>query len=98
MARRLPKFLTIQNSAEFFSLPPHPLPAVQALDISGCGDIHPKSRHTFPNVENLWLSRCDKNFVYYWGNLRVFPSVKRIYLSAHPGYMFFDNEMMRQIE
>jgi len=38
----------------------------------------------FINAETIFLSRCDKNFVFYWLNKNIFPKVKNIYLFSHP--------------
>lgn len=39
---------------------------------------------TFPNVETLFLDKCEKNFVYYNVNTHYFPNVKTIYCNSHP--------------
>ena len=57
------------------------------LEIRNCGDIHPFNHkpNIFSNVKTLFVKEnVDKNFVYYWLNNNTFPSVKNIYLMAHP--------------
>lgn len=51
--------------------------------IKDMGDIH-----YFPGVkvesEEIIITHCDKNFVYYWLDRNVFPNAKKIYLNSHP--------------
>jgi hypothetical protein len=54
------------------------------LTVNYCGDIHPYDGPKFPDVEILVMNGCDKNFVYYWLNKRIFPNVKEIWLNSHP--------------
>lgn len=49
-----------------------------------CGDIHPRSQLSFPQVTSVCLYRCDKNFVYYWLHGGIFPNLVHIDLLSHP--------------
>lgn len=51
------------------------------IAISKMGDLHPFSPSPqFPNCKRLFITCCDKNFVYYWMNPQTFPAVEEIYL------------------
>jgi len=55
------------------------------VNLENCGDIHPfKDGPVFKRAHTLYINRCDKNFVYYWIEEKVFPSAKVIYLNSHP--------------
>ena len=38
----------------------------------------------FKKAETIFMTECDKNFVYYWLDKRTFPNVQRIFLNSHP--------------
>jgi len=48
------------------------------------GDIHPFPGIMFPLAENIFIDKCDKNFVYYWADKYTFPSARNLYLRARP--------------
>lgn len=54
------------------------------VEISGMGDIHPFKNGPIFDSETVYLTSCDKNFIYYWMNTRNFPKVKTLYLFSHP--------------
>lgn len=65
------------------------------IHIQGFGDISPQLfrshdglgtyKHT-PRflAKNVFVSQCDKNFVFYWMNQRIFPQLENLYLASHP--------------
>ena len=49
------------------------------------GDLHPfRPAPVFRSARTLFLTNCDKNFVYYWLRRDVFPAVRDVYLDSHP--------------
>jgi hypothetical protein len=57
----------------------------KTIHITNMGDLHPYvDGVSFPNTVTIFLTHCDKNFVYYWLNKTTFPNVKTIYLRCHP--------------
>ena len=38
----------------------------------------------FPNTKTLILNNCEKNFVYYNLNSRIFPNLEKVYSDSHP--------------
>ncbi len=50
------------------------------------GDISPFSPIPIIKSENIFMDRCDKNFVFYWllQQEKVFPDIKFLYLNSHP--------------
>lgn len=54
------------------------------IDIKKCGDIHAQVRPCFIGTQTVFLSDCNKNFVFYWLDRITFPNIKTIYLSNHP--------------
>ena len=52
--------------------------------LSNFGDIHPYANPIFQKCEELFLDRCDKNFVGYWLKQKTFPNLKKIFVGSHP--------------
>ena len=51
---------------------------IEYLNIDSCGDIQPflfYDSDTFRNVHTLYVSKCDKNFVFYWCDVIKFPNL-----------------------
>lgn len=59
-----------------------------------CGyDIHPFDPSPTFKTKNLFLHRCDKNFLYYWLNNETFQGVENIFLYySHPCERIVINE------
>lgn len=57
------------------------------IHISHCIDIHPNELPVSPifyRAKKVFITDCDKNFVYYWLHRSLFPSCKEFYLTSHP--------------
>ena len=39
----------------------------------------------FPNVDTLFLDKCNKHFVFYNLHQHIFPNLKILYINSHPG-------------
>ena len=48
------------------------------------GDIHPFRNGPVFNCENLFIHRCNENFVGYWLKNTTFPFVKTVFIGSHP--------------
>ena len=56
----------------------------QCVAIRGCGDIHPfHDAPIFTGANIVFITGCDKNFVYYWLTSRTFPNAQIVYLNSH---------------
>lgn len=76
--------LVINGSQQWHILKGKTIPD-KVVEINQCGDIHPYPESPiFINAEIVFLMNCDKNFIYYWLNVYVFPCVKKIYMSSNP--------------
>jgi hypothetical protein len=55
--------------------------------LTNFGDIHPFRAPLVNPIfkcKNLFLNKCDKNFVYYWLDKKYFPNLVNVYLGSHP--------------
>jgi hypothetical protein len=50
------------------------------IALSDFGDMHPMKIDSCENVRGLIVARCDKNFLHYWINKRVFPNLSVLYI------------------
>jgi hypothetical protein len=48
------------------------------------GDIHPFTPAPVVNSPFVIMDNCDKNFVYYWLDDRIFPRLSTFILASHP--------------
>lgn len=55
------------------------------LRLFRCGDISPRDNPRFPVCTDVLFDHCDKNFVFYWLNTHIFPTVENVWIfSTHP--------------
>ena len=53
--------------------------------LDGFGNTPPYiSGPKFPNVENIFINNCDKDFVYCWADHYTFPHANNLYLRSTP--------------
>jgi hypothetical protein len=58
--------------------------ACNTVNVQNMGSVPPFHEGPTFYAENVFLTYCDKNFVFYWLHSATFPNAKRIYLSSHP--------------
>lgn len=79
--------LVIESNTDFFQLVKSQTICDQtSVEFVGLGDIKPNEYPKFPRCKTLKLTRCDKNFVYYWLHSDTFPSLETVILWSHPGH------------
>lgn len=55
------------------------------IEILNCYDDHLYIKGPiFPEAEKIFISACDKKFIYHWLSNSTFPNAKEIYLMSHP--------------
>ncbi|AVL95132.1 hypothetical protein ma745 [Moumouvirus australiensis] len=56
----------------------------ETIVLVGYGDFTPHINSQIFLAKTLYITKCDKNFVYYWIRKNKFPYLQTIYLDSHP--------------
>jgi hypothetical protein len=67
----------------------------RVVHISKCGDITPYKNGPVFLANKVFVTDCDKNFVFYWLDKQTFPVATEIYLSSHPCEPFVFNQFSK---
>ncbi|AGC02275.1 hypothetical protein H012_gp176 [Acanthamoeba polyphaga moumouvirus] len=56
----------------------------ETLVLIGYGDITPYRNSKPFSAKTLYVTKCDKNFIYYWIHKNKFPNLEILYMDSHP--------------
>ncbi|AGF84978.1 hypothetical protein QJ854_gp804 [Moumouvirus goulette] len=56
----------------------------ETIVLLGFGDFTPCINSKIFLAKKLYVSKCDKNFVYYWIHKKKFPNLETLYIDSHP--------------